>query len=271
MQQVDARLNEWQGALDGINGVTLTDARVFTNNLAAANSEVVVDINGKATCTFFVACVVTMAANDLVVEGTMDGTNFFALPYYIQQSTIPTHPAESVGVSISPTAMAAGQFCTVTVSATGWRRVRMRKVSATGNANVSLRASAADYRIIAQPQPSLLNVSLAALAINTGGTITLPAAGAGLFHYITAFDFQVSGGAAANAAAAAPSITTTNLPGNPLWRFGIPATAGGFQAFSKAWTNPLKSVAANTATTFVCPIPGSNSVISANVSYYVGA
>jgi hypothetical protein len=277
---LDSRGNEFQGALDAINGLTLTDARTSTNNLAAANSEVVVDINGKATVTFFVQCVVTMAANDLVIEGTIDGTNFFAIPYYIQASTIPTHVAESIGVSISPTAMAAGQFIVVTATATGWRRIRMRKVSATGNANVSLRASVADYRIIVQPQPALLNVSLAP-AVNVGGTITLPAAGAGLFHYVTAIQATLAmNPATAQVGAASVFVTTTNLPGTPAWAVPVcgnaAASTGGLGAafasvIGSSFPNPLKSSVANTATTVVFPIPGAACTWRANVQYFVGA
>jgi hypothetical protein len=269
-QLFDARGNEFQGSLDAINGLTLTDARTAVTNLAAANSEVLVDINGKSTVTYDVRCVVSLGTNDLVIEGTIDGTNFVTLPFWVQQSTIVTLPAETVNVAISPTAMTAGQLCIVTASATGFRRIRMRKISATGNANVALRASAADFRIISQPQPTMLWVTATAAA-NTIATATLPAAGAGLFHYITSINLMRNA-TAALAGTATLIHTTTNLPGNPAWSVGNAMVAGGTQTdLSQAFPNPLKSSVANTNTTIVMPAAGAAVLNRINVGYYVGA
>lgn len=280
MQQVDARQNEWQGDLDAINGLTITDPRSAVSNLAAAASEVLVDIVGKATVTFDVRCVVTLAANDLVIEGTIDNTNYVALPFWVQSSTIATLPAETVNLAISPSAMTAGQICVVTASATGYRRVRMRKVSATGNANVALRASSRDLRIISQPQPATLNQSIAPAA-NTGGTITLPAAGAGLFHYVTAIQATLAMNPATAQTGGVPVfVTTTNLPNNPAWAVPIAgngaASTGGLGAsfaalINTTLPNPWKSSVGNTNTTFVFPAPGAAMTWRANVQYYVGA
>lgn len=269
-QFLDARGNEWQGDLDGINGLTLTDARTSVSNLAGASSEVVVDIVAKSTVTFDVRCVVTLGASDLVVEGTVDGTNYVTLPFWVQSSTIATLPAETVNVAISPTAMAAGAVCIVTASCTGFRRVRMRKVSATGNANVALRASRADFAIYSRLQPTTLWVTATAAA-NTLATASLPAAGAGMFHYITSIHLARNA-TAALAGTATLIATTTNMIGSPAWSYGNAMVAGGSQTdLAQVFANPVKSSVANTATTVVMPAAGAAVLNRINVGYYVGA
>src|SRR4051812_20641012 len=64
---------------------------------------------------------------------------------------------------------------------------------------------------------------------NTGGTLTLPAAGAGKFHYITSITIRRAA-TAALVGNATLAITTTNLPGSPGWIVGNAMAAGGTQA-----------------------------------------
>lgn len=111
----------------------------------------------------------------------------------------------------------------------------------------------------------------ATAAVNTGFTLTLPAAGAGLFHYITSIDIVRATNATATAAGAALTITSTNLPGNPVWTFGNASTAGGTTVLVHSEPNrPLKSSVANTSTTFVTPAAGAGEILRANVQYYTG-
>lgn len=266
----DARLNEYQGSIDGINGIVFTDARTSVNSLAAANSEVVVDINGKSTVTFDVTVIVNLGANDLVIEGTIDGTNYRALTFWTQFSTIGSLPSQHVGAFVSPTAATAGQVCILTASCTGFRRVRMRKVSATGSANVSLRASESDLRILAQPQASTLAVTATA-AVNAGATATLPAA-PGLFHYITSIELVKLYSVVGVAAGAGVIVTSTNLPGGLAWTTEQLASAAGTVARPidrQFGAQPLRSLAVGTATTFVAPAQ-LQTIWRWNVAYFLG-
>lgn len=107
-------------------------------------------------------------------------------------------------------------------------------------------------------------------AANGALTITLPAAGSGLFHYITRIEINRTA-TAALAGTATLVVTSTNLPGNPAWSFGNAMAAGGTQSDLNApiWP-PLKSSVANTATTIVMPAPGAAVLWRANVYYFVG-
>lgn len=277
-QILDARGNEFLGSLDQIGGGTVTDARTASATLGALNAELVMDINGKAVAVFEIRATANSAT--YVFEGSVDGTNYYTLPARpLPGSQLPTGTALSEAIVISQV-VATTAVATYAISATGYRRVRCRVSAFTsGSAVVTGRATAADYAIIAQPQPALLNQSIAPAA-NTGGTITLPGV-TGMFHYITNFQCTLAMNPATAQTGGAPVfITTTNLPNTPAWAVPIcgngAASTGGLSAAglvvaSESWANPLKSSAAGTSTTFVLPAPGAACTLRANVQYYLGA
>jgi len=100
-------------------------------------------------------------------------------------------------------------------------------------------------------------------------TLTLPAAGAGLFHYVTAIDIQLYATAARTGAATPVTVTTTNLPGSPAWHFPTAQAIGAIDRYDVPLASPIKSSAANTATTIVCPVATSG-LWRVNVGYYTG-
>lgn len=255
----DARGNEIQGSLDQIGGGTLVDARVAGAVLSALNAELVMDLQGKAVALFDVR---TAAANlSLVFEASVDGTNYVALT-----GLNPVLETQLATVVITTT---HGAVYIVGVS--GFRRVRCRVSAYTsGNVTVTGRASQADFAIYNKPIPSTLHVTATAAA-NTIATATLPAAGAGLFHYITNINLMRNA-TAALAGTATLIHTTTNLPGNPAWSVGNAMAAGGTQLdLDYTPATPLKSSVANTATTVVMPAAGAAVLNRINVTYYVGA
>ena len=256
---LDARGNPFQGTLDAVGGETFTDARVAGATLGALNADLVMDINGKGVAAFEIRTA-AMAAT-LVFEATLDGSNYYVVPAFIESS-------ETMTASV---AIATTNAFKYVVSATGWRRVRCRVSAYTsGNCIVTGRASASDFAILARPIPSTLHVTVTAAA-NTAVTVTLPAPGAGLFHYIT--NIHLMRNATAVLLGSATLIhTSTNLPGNPAWSVGNVMAAGGTQLdLDYSPTTPLKSFAANVATTIVMPAAGLAVLNRANVSYYVGA
>lgn len=256
----DIRDNEILGSLiDQVGNGTVTDSRDPDASLGALNAEIVMDLNSKAVATFDVR---TAAASlTLVFEGTVDGTNYYGVPG-INVAT----EAMLSSVIISTTAGAVYQ-----VGCSGFRRIRCRVSAYTsGSVVVTGRATSADYAIYSRPYPSTLHVTVTAAA-NTAATITLPAAGAGLFHYITNINIMRNA-TAALAGTATLVITSTNLPGSPAWSVGNAMAAGGTQPdLNYSPTTPLKSSVANTATTIVMPAPGAAVLWRGNCTYYVGA
>lgn len=263
----DARGNEIRVAYpDGVTNETTTDTRPITAVLAAVNAEVVIDLNGASTVNFDVRT--AAAVLTFLFEATIDGVNYFAVPAFVQFQLLAA--AAIAEQYVNTVTIATTQSGVYTLSVEGYRRVRCRVSAYTsGNITVAGRASAANHIQYNRPQPSILHVTATAAA-NTAATATLPAAGAGLFHYIT--HIHLMRNATAVLAGTATLIhTSTNLPGSPAWSVGNAMAAGGTQLdLEYTPTTPLKSLLANTATTVVMAAGGLAVLNRVNVSYYVG-
>lgn len=257
----DARGNEILGSLiDQIGNGTVTDARLANATLSALNAEILMDLNGHNTVQWDLR---TAAMNaTLVFEGTVDGTNYYSLTAW-------NYITETMIQSVVLTTTSAASF---QINTAGFRRVRCRVSAFTsGNVVVTGRASASLALSYARPVPATLMVTATA-AVNTGATCTLPAAGAGLFHYITSFELVKLYSVIGVAAGAGVIITSTNLVGNPAWTTEqvVGAVGSAPKVISTALDAPLKSSVANTATTFVAPAQ-LQTIWRWNVMYYVGA
>lgn len=105
-------------------------------------------------------------------------------------------------------------------------------------------------------------------AANGALTLTLPASGVGLFHYLARLEI-IRAATALLAGTAVLTVTTTNLPGSLAWSLGNAMAAGGQSFDLNAWWWPsLKASAANTATTIVAPAPGAAVLWRINAYYY---
>ena len=131
--------------------------------------------------------------------------------------------------------------------------------------------------LAATPLPAIAEIRAATLhvtataAVNTAITATLPAAGVGLFHYITSVQLVKLYAVVGVAAGAGVVLTSTNLPGTPAWTTeqaaGVAGTAPTVIVYEP--TTPLKSAAANIATTFVAPAQ-LQTIWRWNISYFTG-
>lgn len=258
---LDARGNPFQGSLDVIGGETVTDARGATAILGALNAETLMDLNGKAVISLDLRSAAFVGT--VLVEGSIDGVNYLPNPLAMFDIATETMVTTLTGAGVVNKAYMIG--------VSGLRRVRTRVSAFTsGTIGVAMRGSAADFAIYSRPVPSTLHVSATGAAA-AAVTLTLPAAGPGLFHYITSIHI-VRAAAAALAGTAALSITTTNFPGSAAWSMGNAMPAGGTAIdLDYEPTTPVKSLAANTATTIVAPAPGAGVLWRLNCTYYVGA
>lgn len=259
-QLVDARGNEFLGSVDQVGGGVVSDLRVSSGLLAALNSELMMDLNGQAVAVFDIR---TAAANLTVLfEATVDNTNYFVVAGFN-----PLLETMLAAVDITTTHAA-----TYIIGCSGFRRIRARiSIFTSGNVTVFGRASTGDYAIYARPIPARLHVTATA-AVNTGATATLPAAGFGLFHYITKVELVKLYNVVGVAAGAGVIVTTTNLPGTPAFTTEQLALAAGSVIKVIDWNPyaPLKSSVSNIATTFVAPAQ-LQTIWRWNISYYVGA
>lgn len=254
VQFKDARGNEFKGVLDGITDDVMTDARVATKSLAAVNAEALVDLNGVSIVAVDVR---GTFVGTLVFEGTIDGSNYVQLPGINRLTNVMVNTITATNT-------------VVMVGVSGFRRFRVRCSAYTSGAMiVALRASMADFAIIGIPLPTPLHVTNTA-AVNVAVTATLPAPGAGLFHYITRIHVKKYFATAGLAAATPQLVTTTNLPGARVLSMGTAGAIGSTAEETIANAQPIKSTAANTATTIVCPA-ATDAIWRVSVDYYVGA
>ena len=263
----DSRGNELSiGLPDSITNQTVTDARAATASLNAVNAEALIDLNGAAVVNIQV--ISAAAVLTYVFEGTIDGVNYFALPAFAEfQLLAAVALAEQYVPSVTIATTHSGAYM---VGCSGFRRIRVRVSAYTSGAvTVAMRASRADFLIYSRLVPSILHITATAAA-NAIATATLPAAGAGMFHYITNINLMRNA-TAALVGGATLIHTSTNLPGNPAWSVGNNMVAGGTQLdLDYTPTTPLKSSVANTATTIVMAAGGAAVLNRINVSYYVG-
>jgi len=147
---------------------------------------------------------------------------------------------------------------------------------ATGQSAVkaaSTLAAAADTAQVVQHSPQRADASTLAVTVTAtvglAATLTLPAPAAGLFHYITSLEIVCFATALKTAGATPVLVTTTNLPGSPIYSFAAAAAAAGTTDIHLLVpTTPLKSAAAATATTVVAPAT-LLTIWRMNVTYYV--
>ena len=226
-----------------------------TASIASINAETVIDIGQESTACIDVRG--TWSAT-LTASVSADGVNWTVFPIW--------NPFLEVFIS----GITANGVYQLDIP-TGVKKIRLvASAYASGSAVVTFRAGLASEFVYAKPIPNTLCVSVTALA-GVALTATLPAAGTGLFQYISRLLVQRHTSALLTAGATPTIVTTTNMPG--ARQFSIPADAAAqgtvFQALLEQ-SGPIKSSAANTALTIVCP--ATPSVIwRVTADYYLGA
>lgn len=118
-----------------------------------------------------------------------------------------------------------------------------------------------------RPTTSMVTVTAAS---GVAATATIPAPGAGLFNYITYLDIQLYATAARTGGGTPVLVTSTNMPGSPVWNFPTAQAIGVIDRFDGPILSAIKSSVANTPTTIVAPIATSG-IWRINVGYYTAA
>jgi hypothetical protein len=231
-----------------------TDVRA-SGILGAVNAEVVLQLNGESSASFDIR---GTFVGTVVVEGSDDGTNYVSLSFYSPLTEV-----------FATTATAAGAFDIPNISA--FRSLRVRCSAYTsGSIVTTLNASIGNSMVYVKAIPTTASITATA-ALSATLTNTVPAAGAGLFHYITRIRISKYCGATLTPAATPTIVTTTNLATTPSFDFKTLGAQGDSEVLDLFFTgNPLKSTTANTATTFVCPVL-TGALWKVSVFYYVGA
>jgi hypothetical protein len=107
---------------------------------------------------------------------------------------------------------------------------------------------------------------------NASVTLTINAAAAGLFHYITSIEIVNVNPTAAAIAGSAVTLgyTSTNIPGSPAWTAGNALAAGAEKVVARiTYPGAIKTTTAATNTTIVAPAIGAGGLCRITVTYYI--
>lgn len=166
--------------------------------------------------------------------------------------------------------VASSQSGSWTVAVNNFPATQVVTGSGTFNTSIITGVGTADNNpIITRPAPNTLCVSVTG-ATAAAVTATLPAAGAGLFHYIDAIEIVMYSTAARTGNATPVVVTTTNFPSTVAYTFPTAGAVGTITSQVVTTNRPIKSATANTNTTIVCPTTPSV-IWRVNVYYSVGA
>lgn len=147
---------------------------------------------------------------------------------------------------------------------------RGRWATVTAANALKVDGSAVTQPISVVPSAATLYVTATAV-VNTALTATLPAAGAGLFHYITSLELVKLYSVVGIANGAGVIITTTNMVAMTFTTEQLASVAGTATTVIKEEpATPFRSAVANTATTFVAPAQ-LQTIWRWNVRYFTAA
>lgn len=254
------------------NFVPVRERREISGVLAALNSELVLNLSGDDSAMIYVNCGASTFNGTFEFTGTVDGTNFFAVP------AIPYFNAGAAGAPSNAQPLLFEAINTTNVQRVyaircgQMRAIRIRiSTYASGSANVTINSDTAKNAHPAmgdqRPTSLLITATGAAAAAVTASLPLVP----GLRHYIDFIDVTMSATALLTAAATPLLVTTTNLPGNPVITFGAEALPQGADKVRRLdfGSTGFAATAVGTASTVVCP--ATTAIIwRVNVGYRLG-
>ena len=211
-------------------------------------------------CSSFTLYWPTGLVGTVTLEGSIDNTNWFAIPVRIFSA--------AGGLATLGVAAVSANLWIGNCQHFNFLRARCSTYT-SGSSTLTLVAHSTIFGPEVFHRPTDLHVT-ATGASGAAVTLTLAAAGTGLFHHITRLRIERHPAALLTAAATPVIVTTTNLAGSRA--FSIPADAAPQgQVFTETVepAAPIKSSVANTATTVVMPV-ATGVIWRASVDYYAG-
>jgi hypothetical protein len=242
---------------DSVVGVAQVETRALQQQIASNGAEVLAHMHGASTAMVHITGTINATYG---IDGTVDGTNFFPIEVFNQatQQAVVASALTVTGIFLANVA--------------GLKSIRVRTSAYTsGPIFVAIRCSSGVNKVLAELLPATLAVT-ATGASGAAVTLTIPSAGAGLFHYITRLSISLFNTAATTGAAAPVVVTTSNLPGSRAFSLAYPTRAAAGELLDRILlgsTNPIKSTAAATPTTIICPIV-TVGLWRVTADYYVG-
>lgn len=262
------------GGLSSVAGA-LTAAATNTPGTAVTASttgQVVAATGSAGNATFHL--VATAFVGTVIFEGSVDGGLNYAPILAIREDGTGSESTLAISTAVAfirQYTVALPGLAYFRVRASAWTSGSLAVLIAPGPTLIepspSLAASTAEVGRIGEMRAATTTVSATAAA-GSAATLTLPAPGAGLFHYITDISLTLYSSVARTGAAAPWVVTTTNL-GGQAWTFSTAGAIGANETQVYDPATPLKGTTANTASTVVAPA-ATGGIWRLNASYFVG-
>jgi len=248
-----------------------------SGSIAALNGVVTATTHGCGSCNFNITG--TWVAT-LTIQGTVDGTNWFtvygivigtdAVTQFVSNNLALDVPCGGLSqVRLIATAYTSGTATITWNAGAGIKAiVAISPVAASFNATVQPGNTPNTVAWLAKPPDANLWVTGTA-ATGVALTATLPAVAA-QFHHINTIEIEAYTTAARTGGVTPVLVTSTNLPGSPVWTFATAAAIGTTDSKVFSFPSAINSSVVNTATTIVCPAT-TGIIWRVNVSYYTSA
>lgn len=237
--------------------VPVREAREASGTFAAVSAELVLDVSGDESVLLSMVPSAFIGTLQFFGVGETGATTYMPIPAY----------PFSVG-NVGGTIPVAGQPL-LTDALVAANTLRQWAIPCAGLKKVRVLCSAytsgsAVFTMRSDPQASINTEILAraatlagtvTAAVSTAATLTIPSV-AGLRHVLMSLSILRSATAALTASATPVTVTTTNLPGSPIFTFGSDVAGIGVDKEYKFDCGPtgLAAVALGTNTTIVAPV-----------------
>lgn len=233
-----------------------------SGTITTGSLTVTANTNGCSTIVFGVSGTYTGA----VVAEIFDGTTWVVCPAY-QPGNPTAGPiiVSTTGTLIVPCGGASQARVIGVFFASGTAVITWTAGSGTNAVQVFNTSTPGALQTLSTRRAANLGVT-ATGAAGAAVTLTIPAV-ASNFHYISSLEIVAYTALARVGVAAPVLVTSTNLPGNPVWDFSTAAAIGTLERLNFNFSSPIHSSVLNTNTTIVCPATLSV-VWRINVFYY---
>lgn len=236
--------------------VPVRESRRSSADLSSVNAEIVHDVNGDESAVIMLDASGATFNATYTIDGSPDGVSFYPLLCYpyAPASLGGTLPVPGQPVYTEAINAVADRMLCAAVGQLQKIRVRLSAYTA-GSVTVSINSDACGSlsQFVRNATPATL-LATATGAVSAAVTLTVPAV-TGLRHYLHAVRITRSATAALTPSATPVLVTSTNLPGSPVWTFGSDAAGVGIdkEVYETFGNQGLGALLAGTATTVVCP------------------
>lgn len=254
--------------------VPVRERRETSGNFTANNQEIVLNLNGDQSALVYVLSDLFVGTLEFTGASDSAGASYFPIQAYTYSPGCTGGTIPLAGQPLLVDALVAANIARVYSIPVGQLKKLRIRVSAytSGNCNVSVVSDTnTSLNLVSAEQAT---ATLAVTVTGAAGAVavcTLPLV-AGLRHYIDSLHIVRSATVAFTPSATPTLVTTSNLPGSPVFTFGSDAGGVGIDKEQRLDCGPEGLAASVLGTNTVISCPAVTGVIwRVNCLYHLGA